>query len=107
VRCFGVEGDAVHAGLGVARRPAVRILDHQVTVERQRRVLAQRLDDGQAEREVRDEMVVHHVDMHPVGVVGDDADLVGEPGEVGRQDARRYLHRPALDGRGGGRMPPA
>ena len=62
-----VEGDAARAGLGVAGRPAVRVLDHQVAVERQRAGLRQPLDDRQPEREVGHEVVVHDVDVHPVG----------------------------------------
>ncbi len=68
--------------------------DHQVHVDRHRRavgahrVLAQRLADHRAERQVRHVVVVHHVEVDPVGAGGDDvAHLVAEAGEVGRQDA--------------------
>src|SRR5208337_3363936 len=72
--------------------PPVRILDHQVTVERQRGVLEQRLDDGQAEGEVRHEVVVHDIHVQPVRGGGDRSGLIGEPGKVRGQDARRDLN---------------
>ena len=52
VRGLGVERDR-RARLGVARRPAIGVLDHEVHVERDRRDLLQPLDHRQAEREVR------------------------------------------------------
>ena len=74
-------------GLGVARRPAVGVVDHQVHVERERRDLLQPLDHPQAEGEVRHEVVVHDVDVHEVGG-GDAPELVLEVREVGSEDAR-------------------
>ena len=68
---------ALVAGLGVTRGPAVGVVDHQVAVDRDRRDLDQGLDDGQAEREVRDEVVVHDVEM-------DDVRAGFEHGEIGR-----------------------
>ena len=82
----------LRAGLGVLRRPPVGVFDHQVTVERQRGVLEQRLDDGQAEREVGHEVVVHDIHVQPVRDGGDRGGLVGEPGKVRGQDARRDLN---------------
>ena len=70
-------------------------LHHQVHVDRHLRavgvdrVLAQRRADHRAEGQVRHVMVVHHVEVDPVGAGGDDvAHLVAEAREIGGQDAR-------------------
>ena len=55
-------------------------------------MLEQRLDDRQAEGQVGHEVVVHDVDVEPVGGRGHGRGLVGEPGEVGGQDAGRDLN---------------
>ncbi len=44
---LGVERDALRSGLGVARSPAVGVLDHQVGVDGHGADLHERLDDGQ------------------------------------------------------------
>ena len=52
------------------------------------RMLAQRLADHRAEGQVRHEVVVHHVEVDPVGAGGDHvAHLFAEAGEVGGQQA--------------------
>src|ERR1700759_547931 len=89
---LGVDGDVARARLGVAGGPLVGIFDHQVTVDRQADVFEQRLNDGQAEGQVRDEVIVHDVHVQPVGGRGDGRGLVGEPGEVRGQDAGRDLN---------------
>ncbi len=89
---LGVDRHVARARLGVLRRPAVRLLDHEVTVEGQRGVLEQRLDHGQAQGEVRHEMVVHDIHVQPVGGACHRGGLVGEPGKVRGQDARRDLN---------------
>ena len=63
-----------------------------------RGVLAQRGDDRRPDREVRDEVAVHDVDVEQVGLGGHAVDLVAEPGEVGGEDRRRQLaaHPPTL-----------
>ena len=60
--CLSVEGDGLAADLRVLRRPAIRILDHEVCVNRQDAGLYDGFCDGQTPREVGDEMVVHDVD---------------------------------------------
>jgi hypothetical protein len=84
---LGVHRDVASAGLGVAGRPALGVLDHQVAIERHGAHPLDRLDDRQAEGQVRDEVRVHDVDVDPVGV-GDGLRLVGQPGEVRREQAR-------------------
>ena len=59
-----------------------------MAVQRQVGRPVQAAHDRQADRQVRDEVAVHDVDVQPVGVrhrLG----LVAEPGEVGGEDARR------------------
>jgi hypothetical protein len=64
------------------------VLDHQVAVERHRADLLERLEDRQPEGQVGHEVRVHDVEVEPVGV-GDPLRLLGQPGEVRRQQARR------------------
>ena len=62
--------------------------------------LAQALHHRQPDRQVGHEVVVHHVDVQPVGRALDGAHLVGEVGEVGGEDARgddrRWRPRPSV-----------
>ena len=67
VSCSHVEGDRVSAVLGELRCPTVRVFDHQVHIGRKLGHFANALDDWLTNGEVRDEMMVHHVDMHKVG----------------------------------------
>ena len=85
-----VERDRVAAGVEVLVEEAARLVDHQVRVERQLRPPAQVLDGLRAERQVRDEVGVHDVEVDPVGPGRlDPPDGVGEVGQVGVEDARR------------------
>ena len=92
-RRLDVHRHVVRARLGVADRPPVRVVDHEVAVERDVGRRQQRLDHRQAEGEVRHEVGVHHVDVQPVGAGRRarrrrSAASSAEPGEVGGQDAR-------------------
>ena len=62
-------GDVVGAGLRVGRRPPVRVVDHQMAVHRDVGDREQALHHRQSQRQIRHEVVVHHVDVHPVGAV--------------------------------------
>ena len=62
-----VERDRVAAGVEVLLDVAAGLADHQVRVERQLRPAAEVLDGLRAEREVRDEVAVHDVEVDPVG----------------------------------------
>jgi hypothetical protein len=106
LRGFRVDGDAARPGLRVSEGVPVGVVDHQVAVDGQRRMLEQRLDDRQADGEVRDEVVVHHVDVEPVGCFLDGLRLIGEPGEVGGQDAGRDLNGHAVPSLGATPVPP-
>ena len=84
----GCRHDVVGAGLGEGGEVGIGRADHQVHVERQARVRAQRLQHQRAEAEVGDEMAVHDVQVQPVGAGGlDRLDLVAQAGEVGGQQA--------------------
>jgi hypothetical protein len=89
---LGVHGHAARARLGVAGCPPVGIGDHEMAVDGSAGLLEQRLNDRQAEREVRHEVVVHHVHVQPVGGTGHRCRLFGKPSEVRGQDTGRYLY---------------
>ena len=65
-------------------------LDHQVAVDDAAGVVDQvgdRVDDQRADRDRRDEVAVHDVDVdHPRAGGEHLVDLLAEPGEVGRED---------------------
>ncbi len=88
-----VHGAPVGAGIGETREQRARVVDHEVAVEEEVGVLAQRLHDRRADREVRHVVPVHAVDVQQVGDVGDARDIGGEVGEIGGEDRGRDLHR--------------
>ena len=65
-------------------------LDHQVDVDEAADVVdlvGERLDDGRAHAQRRDEVAVHHVDVdRPRAGVEHGGDLLAEAGEVGGED---------------------
>ena len=86
---FGMDENVVGTGFGELGEERVDRCDHQVDVEGQAGVAAEFGDDGSAEAHVGDEMTVHDVEMEPVGAgTLDGGDLVGEAGEIGREQAR-------------------
>ena len=79
-----VQQDMVRAGLGEGGDVGVDRADHQMHVEGQACVGAERLQDQRAEAEVRDEMTVHDVEVQPVGAGGlDGSDLVLQARKIG------------------------
>src|SRR5690606_32667406 len=87
--CLRMHRDDV--GTSLRKRLDVRIAggDHQVDVEDLLRMRPDRFDQLGTERDVRYEMAVHHVDMHPIAACRvDGAHLLAEPREVGRKDRR-------------------
>ena len=89
---FDVDGAAVGPGVPERLEIAGRVGDHQVAVEEQVGVLAQRGHHRWADGQVGDEVAVHHVDVQPVGAGLDLADRLGQPPEVRRQDGGRHPH---------------
>ena len=66
---------------------ALRLDDHQMHVDRLLGGAPHRLDHHRADRQVRHEAAVHHIDMDPVGPGPvDRPHLLAEPPEIGRQD---------------------
>ena len=83
--CLGVHDQALATGAHVLRSHRIGSQDHEVSFERQRRVLAGRGDHVGSERQVGDELAVHHVPLDPVDAGGfESGDLVAQLGEVGR-----------------------
>ena len=96
VRCrLGLDRDRVGARGGELLDLALRVLDHQMAVENAARgmdLFADGLHDHRADRDRRDEVAVHHVDVnHPRARVHHGLDLLGQPRVVGRQDRRLDL----------------
>ena len=84
---FGVDDQPLAAGLDEALGEHLGRPDHQVGLERQRRVLAGRGDDVRPEGEVRDELAVHDVALEAVAAGGlQRRHLVAQAGEVRRED---------------------
>ena len=66
--------------------------DHQMHIHHRCHMAAKGFDRHRAKSQVRHEMPVHHIDMHPVGaLILDRADLGPEIGEIGRKDRGRDL----------------
>ena len=106
-RDLGVNGKPVGARAREVVEVLLRLDHHQVHVERQRGEPPDGLDDLRAEREVRNETAVHHVDVNQVGSARLAAgDLFREPRKVGAEDRRgnARFHRsvPGSESTGGG-----
>ena len=94
---FLMHRNPIRPRLGKRRNKLVRILDHQVAVERQLRHLAQRLHHRRPNRQVRHEMPIHNIHM-------DDrratflrrAHLFAQTGKVRRKNRRCQLNQSGL-----------
>src|SRR5690606_17129870 len=87
-RGLGMKGDDVGAGLGELRNEGVHRLYHQVYVDGGGGVGTQGLAHHRPHGEVGHIVVVHDVQVYPVGPGGDDvAHLFAQAGEVGGQQA--------------------
>ena len=86
---FDMDGDGIRAGLEEARQIMIRMLDHEMHIERELRVFAHGRDDRGPEGNVIDEMAIHDVEMEPIGARFFDAvDLRFEMGEIRGEDGR-------------------
>ena len=80
---------AIGAGIGKSLEIRVGRCDHQMHIEEFVRQRPDGAHDLWPDRDVRDEMPVHDIDMNPVGAGGDNrAHLLAEPREVGRKNGR-------------------
>ena len=87
-----MERDVVRPGLGELLDVTIGLLDHQVDVDRATRVVDEVRDRGRhqrPDRDGRDEVTVHHVDVDEARAGGHHLlDLRAEPREVGGEDRR-------------------
>ena len=91
----GLDVHRDHAGAGGDEvfDVAIGLLDHQVHVERPRGDALDRAHDRRADRDVRDEVAVHHVDVNEVGAAAlGGRDVAAERGEVGGENRGRDQH---------------
>ncbi len=65
---FVMNGKHVSTGILKSMNIAVRLFDHQVSIERFLRKAADCLDHGDAERDIRNKHTVHNVEMDPLGL---------------------------------------
>ena len=116
-----MHSDDIGAGFGEGLQIRIAGGDHQVHVKRLLGVPPERLHHVGAERNVGNEVAVHHVDMDPVGAgLVDRNDFLAKLGEIGSQNRRgdeqrtahRFLHsfsrsltRPPGTGNGEARPP--
>ena len=83
-------------GAGFCKRfeITVGLGDHQVNFKGDRAQRPEPAHDHRPERNIRDEMPVHDVDMNPIGSRGDNLlNLVRQVGQIGRKDRRCQLDR--------------
>jgi hypothetical protein len=92
---FLVDGDPISASSGECGDEFVRPFNHQMTIEWDFRDLAKRGNHGGPDRDVWDEVAIHHVHMEDGRSPFDDGlRFRAEAGEVSRQDGRSKLdHR--------------
>src|SRR5207248_7840488 len=79
---------SVRTRVGERLEVVAGVVDHEVTIEVERGVGAQRLHDWRPDGEVGHEVAVHHVDVEQVGLGCDVVDLACERGEVRGQNRR-------------------
>lgn len=56
------------ATLRIVRSPAIRIVNHEMHIDRQIGDLADALDNRFANGQIRDKVVVHHIDVNHVRI---------------------------------------
>ena len=83
-----VHGHQVDSGRRQFRQEGIGVGRHEVTVEWQFGVAAQRGDHGQPEADVGDEMAVHDVEVKQIRLLLDGAHLFHQVSEIGGQQRR-------------------
>src|SRR5258708_330328 len=94
---FLVDRDPSSAGVRESRDEFVRPFNHEMTIERDFRDFAKRCYDQGPDRDIRDEMTIHHVHVEDACSPFDDGlCFFAEAGEVSRQDGRSELDHRSL-----------
>ena len=89
-RRFRMNGADISTGLDKNRNQTIHGLDHQMDVDRRRCQRTDRRANQWTDGHVRHVMIVHHVEMNPVGTGGDDiGDFGTKTGEISRENAGR------------------
>ncbi len=87
VQRLDVDGNHLRACFRKLRRVCAWVADHQVGVDWQTGKSGKRFDDGQTDRDVRNEMAVHHVNVQDARTATfDGTDFFAKTREVGRQN---------------------
>ena len=81
-----MEAHRCSAQLGILRCPTIRILNHQMHVNRKIGDFADTSHDRLAQSQVRDEMMIHHIDMNEIRI-GNGLEVTLKVAEIGGQDA--------------------
>ena len=90
---FDVDGDHRGASAREGVDVAVRVGDHQVHIERDVRDALQRSNHRRSDRDIRDEVSVHHIDVNEIGAAAfGSSHRLTERGEIGGKDRRSDLH---------------
>jgi hypothetical protein len=92
---FLVDGDPIGAGFGKCGDEVVRPFNHEMTIEWNFRDFAKRRHDRRPDRDIRDEVAIHHVHVEDGGSPFDSGlGFCAEASEVGRKDGGSELdHR--------------
>jgi hypothetical protein len=84
---FVVDGDPISPGFGECGDEVIRPFNHKMAIERNFRDFAKRGYDRGPDRDVRDEMTIHHVNVEDGGSPFDSGlGFHAEAGEISRQD---------------------
>ena len=84
---FLVDGDPISAGFRESGDEFIRPFNHEMTIERNFRDSAKRGYDRRPDRDVRDEMTIHHINVEDGGSPFDSGlSFRAEAGEISRQD---------------------
>jgi hypothetical protein len=94
---FLVDRDPSSAGFRESGDKFVRPFNHEMTIEWDFRDFAKRSYDRGPDRDIRDEMTIHHIHVEDGGSPFDDGfRFCAEAGEVSRQDGRSELDQRSL-----------
>ena len=89
-----VEHDQIRTGIAKRADVAMRPVDHEMHIQKHRRMLAHGLHDRNADRDIGHKNAVHYVNMDIVRAAGLDlTDVLAECAKVRREDGRcKFCH---------------